>query len=91
MELAARQIIIPFLEPDEEAVGTSVCVKHIAPTPVGMRVSIQAEIKEIKNKEVICYINAFNDIGKIGEGTQTQTVLSKNKLHNKISKLYNIV
>ncbi|HWO96993.1 MAG TPA: thioesterase, partial [Bacillus sp. (in: firmicutes)] len=32
MEWAARKIILPYLEDDEEGMGAAVSVKHIAPT-----------------------------------------------------------
>src|SRR5574337_102694 len=47
MELACRKVILPYLEPDEEAVGYSVSVTHLAPTPVGMKVTVTARLEQI--------------------------------------------
>ena len=37
LEHAAREAVLPFLSPGESTVGTSVEVRHTAPTPVGKR------------------------------------------------------
>jgi predicted thioesterase len=42
VELASRKVLLPFLEPDEEAVGHAMSVTHLAPTPVGATVTARA-------------------------------------------------
>ncbi len=38
MEYAGREVLRPFLEPNEESVGVNVTVEHLAATPVGAAV-----------------------------------------------------
>src|SRR4030065_1863936 len=47
MELASRKIILPYLEPDEDAVGYSISVTHLAPTRRGVRGTAHAGALEV--------------------------------------------
>lgn len=77
MELACRKIILPFLEPGEEAVGYSINVTHLAPTEVGDRVTARARLVSVTGRKIVCAVEAFNSKEKIGEGTQVQALVRK--------------
>lgn len=87
MELACRRLILPFLEPDEEAVGYSVSVTHLSPTPVGMRVTATARLEQIDGNRIICAVEAHNERTRIGEGTQVQVVLPRARLQAHIASV----
>lgn len=87
MELACRQIILPYLGADEEAVGYSVSVTHLAPTPVGMRVTVRARLAQIEGNRIVCDVEASNELTRIGEGTQVQVVLPKQRLAARIAQM----
>jgi predicted thioesterase len=80
MELACRKIILPYLEPDEDAVGHSVSVTHLAPTTTGQRVTARARLLEFDGRRIICAVEASNEREKIGEGTQVQVLMPKAKI-----------
>ena len=75
MELACRKVILPYLEPDEGAVGHSISVTHLGPSRVGDRVTARARLLEIRGNRIVCAVEAHNQSGKIGEGTQVQVLL----------------
>ncbi len=75
MELVSRKLILPFLEPDEEAVGHAVSVTHLAPTPVGAAVTALARLARIDGNQIVCSVEARSGGVKIGEGTTVQVVL----------------
>ena len=75
MELASRKVILPFLEPDEEAVGYAVSVTHLAPTPIGATVTARATLARIDGNQIVCSVEAHSGGVKIGEGTTVQVVL----------------
>src|SRR5690349_24261131 len=52
MENAALNAIKAALEPGETAVGTRIDVSHTAATPVGMRVTGEAELTRIEGKRL---------------------------------------
>jgi len=80
MELACRKIILPFLEPDEDAVGHAISVTHLAPTPVGGRVTVRARLLEVAGPRIICAVEAHNERERIGEGTQVQVLMPRARL-----------
>src|SRR5690554_3013809 len=49
-------------------VATSITVRHIAPTPEGMMVTAQAELKDIFQNRLIFEVMAYDEIEKVGEG-----------------------
>jgi predicted thioesterase len=80
MELASRRVILPYLEPGEEAVGHAIDVTHRAPTPRGARVTVRARVVAVDGNQVICAVAAHNDRGLIGEGRTVQIVLPRDLL-----------
>lgn len=82
MELACRKIIVPYLEPDEDAVGYSISVTHLAATEMGDRVTARARLQEISGRKIVCAVEAYNSKDKIGEGTQVQMLVRKGKLRS---------
>ena len=87
MELACRKIILPYLDPDEDAVGYSVSVTHLAPTGVGDRVTTRARLVQIERRRIVCAVEAYNSREKIGEGTQVQMLVRKDRLADHIRAL----
>lgn len=84
MELACRKIILPYLLPDEDAVGHSVSVTHLAPTAAGERVTATARLLQIEGRRIVCAVDAYNDHEKIGEGTQVQLLVKRERLVQRI-------
>ena len=66
VELASRKVILPYLEPDEEAVGYSVSVTHLAPAPVGATVTARARLVRVDGNQVICEVTANRGTTTIG-------------------------
>jgi predicted thioesterase len=68
-EALCLKMMIPFLNPGENSVGYKVDIKHSAPTPIGMNVTIKAKCVESNEKKAVFEVEAYNETGaKIGEG-----------------------
>ncbi|RME36667.1 MAG: hypothetical protein D6788_11120 [Planctomycetota bacterium] len=83
MELAARKVLVDFLEPHEEGVGAHVSVDHLAPCPVGRRVTVRAVLSEVvadRHLRVICDVTAHEGKRLLARGRQVQVVMNKDKL-----------
>lgn len=79
MELACRTLVLPYLEADEDVVGYSISVTHLAPTGPGDRVTVRARLQAIEGRRIICAVEAYNSREKIGEGTQVQVLVSRRR------------
>jgi len=80
MELASRKVILPYLEPGEEALGYSVSVTHLAPTATGSTVTARARLLRIEGNRIVCATSAHNGVTMIGEGTTVQMVVQAHVL-----------
>ena len=76
LEMTSRNLIKKYLEPDFDSVGTHVDVKHLAATPMGMRVSFHAEIINVDERRVTTRVEAFDEKEKIAEGTHERFVIN---------------
>jgi len=83
MELAARKVLVEYLEAHEEGVGAYVSVDHLAPCPVGRTVRVRAELVEVtveSNPRVICAVTAHDGDRLLARGKQIQVVMNKDAL-----------
>ncbi len=70
------RMLLPYLEPGENSVGYRVDVKHLAPTPIGQKVTIRAKVKEVDGRRCVFEVEAYNEAGvKIGEGSHERRVI----------------
>jgi predicted thioesterase len=69
MELTARETAGPLLGPGEDTVGVSVEMKHLAATPVGMRVRVISRLVGVEGRLYTFELEAFDDIDKVAEAT----------------------
>jgi fluoroacetyl-CoA thioesterase len=77
MERTCVELIEPYLDPEEQTVGIHVDVRHMAPTKIGEKVTVTAELLEIKGKKLRYAVSAINDQGvKIGEGMHRRAVIN---------------
>lgn len=84
MEWVSRKIILPFLEQDEEGIGASVQLRHLAPSPLGSKVTLTAVLTELRNNAAVTEVIAKNHVGIIGEGIVKQIILPKETIAQKM-------
>lgn len=79
MERTCVELTEPYLDRNEQTVGIHVDVRHMAPTKIGQKVTVIAELLEVKDKKLRYSVCAINDQGvKIGEGTHRRAVINTN-------------
>lgn len=87
MEWVSRDLILPYLEDNEESAGAAVMVEHIAPTGLGSEVTVTAVCVRVENDKVITEVTAENENGvTIGKGEVKQAVLPKNTIRRNVEK-----
>ncbi len=89
MEEAARDLIDPLLEPEKLSVGTTLCVKHLAATPIGMRVTARAELLAIDGRTLTFRVEAHDERERVGEGTHTRAIISLGPFLDRLRKKTN--
>ena len=79
MENAALSALQPFLEEGQGSVGTYLDVRHSAPSPIGIKVTAEAEIYDVNERTGIFKVRAWDEKGPIGEGTHTRAIIHNEK------------
>ncbi len=90
MENAALKAVDHALPQGFATVGSSLDVKHLAATPVGMKVKATAELLEISGKKLTFKLEAYDEVEKIGEGIHERYIIDLNKFLQKTSSKGNI-
>jgi fluoroacetyl-CoA thioesterase len=88
MEWAARRVILPYLEDDEEGVGTGVMVRHLHPAPVGAIISARATCTRFEQNIVVCSVQVWQGEQLLGDGEVEQRILSRASLHDMFTELW---
>ena len=83
MEQAAYKSVAAELEEGKGTVGTLMNVSHISATPLGMEVTAKSELVEIDRKRLVFKVEAFDERGRIGEGTHERFVIDNEKFQEK--------
>jgi predicted thioesterase len=86
MECTAKNAVDLHLPMGFTTVGTRLDVKHMAATPIGMKVKFTAELIEIEGKRLIFKIEAYDEVEKIGEGLHERYIIEIDNFMNKINK-----
>ena len=83
-EAAALVAIEPLLPPGHQSLGTVLNVRHIAATPVGMRVVARATVEEVDGRTVRFRVEARDERDLIGDGTHERVVVNVAKFDARV-------
>ena len=83
MEGAACAAIEDGLSEGETTVGIELNLKHTAATPVGLEVRAEAEVTAVDGNTITFQLTAYDEAGKIGEGTHKRVVVSTQRFLDK--------
>ncbi|HEY9679435.1 MAG TPA: hypothetical protein V6C76_15615 [Drouetiella sp.] len=87
IETAARRVLKPFLEDNEQGMVSHLDISHLTLTVAGMYVKVKATVSEIRDTKIVCDVEASNTRGKVARGVVTITVADKTWLENKIKEM----
>ena len=83
MEGAACNAIEAAVPEDKTTVGIELNIRHIAATPVGMEVRAEAEVTAMEGSIITFAVTAYDESGKIGEGTHKRAVVTSQRFLEK--------
>lgn len=83
MEGAACEAIDDCLPETKTSVGTELNISHLSATPVGLEVRAEAEVTAVEGSTVTFRVAAFDEAGKIGEGTHKRVIVSTQRFLDK--------
>ncbi len=77
MENSAVRALEGHLPPGQTTVGGRIEVRHLAATPIGMRVNAQAELVEVQGRKLSFRIQAWDEVEQIGEASHTRFIVDE--------------
>ncbi|GAA0725979.1 thioesterase family protein [Clostridium malenominatum] len=84
MENAAKGCVGSHLTSEFTTVGIDISVKHIKATPLNMKVKGEAVLEKIDGKKLFFKVNAWDELGKIGEGTHVRYIVNSKDFMERI-------
>ena len=84
MEGAACEAIAEAMPKEKTSVGIALDITHIAATPVGMEVRAEAEVTQVEGNTVTFQVTAYDEAGKIGEGTHKRAIVTAQRFLDKV-------
>jgi fluoroacetyl-CoA thioesterase len=85
MEWVCTELLAPHLDPGEGSVGVHVDVSHLAATPPGMTVTVEAECLEVVGQRISFKVKAHDGLDLIGEGRHERFVVMWDKFNARVA------
>ena len=85
-EAAALAACEHLLPEGHQSLGTVLHVRHIAATPVGMRVVALAEVTKVEGRNITFRLEARDEKDLIGDGTHERVVVNVAKFDQRVQR-----
>jgi fluoroacetyl-CoA thioesterase len=86
IEAAALAAVEHLLPPGYQSLGTVLNIRHIAATPVGMRVTASVQLKEVEGRTLRFVVNCVDEKDLIGDGTHERVVVNVAKFDERVQR-----
>jgi len=84
LEAAAIDALQSRLGDGQTSVGTSLNIKHLAATPVGMAVNAVATLREVDGRRLVFDVSASDEIELIGQGTHERFIVDRERFEKRV-------
>ena len=84
VEYACRDMLLAHLDEGEDSVGAHVSIDHLAPTPMGMKVTLELKIVEVDRRKVV-FDFSVKDIEEVGRGRHVRYVVETAKTRERLA------
>jgi fluoroacetyl-CoA thioesterase len=85
VEYTLRDALLEHLDEGEDSVGAHVSIDHLAPTPLGLKVTIEARIVEIDRRKVTWEFSVRDPVEEVGRGRHTRFVVERAKTRERLA------
>ncbi|HEX6529054.1 MAG TPA: thioesterase family protein [Burkholderiales bacterium] len=85
VEYACRDYLLQHLDPGEDSVGAHVSIDHLAATPLGLQVTIEARIAEIDRRKVVFVFSVKDTVEECGRGKHVRFVVESAKTRERLA------
>ena len=81
VEEVCADLMLPHLAQGEQSVGIGMTFKHMAATPLGMKVRFQATLTAIEGKKLTFQVEGFDEVEKIADVSHERFIINATKFN----------
>ena len=85
VEYACRDFLLQHLDAGEDSVGAHVSIDHLAATPLGLEVRIEAKITEVDRRKVTFEFTVHDPVEQCGRGKHVRFVVETAKSRERLA------
>ena len=85
VEYTCRDFLLEHLDTGEDSVGAHVSIDHLAATPLGLKVVIEAKVTEIDRRRVTFEFTVHDPIEQCGGGRHVRFVVDTAKSRERLA------
>jgi predicted thioesterase len=86
IEVTCRELLLQHLDAGEDSVGTRVEIDHLAATLLGMTVSIQATLAELKGRAAVFDVVATDGLDTICRGRHARFIADVGQVKQRLAQ-----
>ena len=84
VERAAIHVIEPYLAADQRTLGTSIDLRHLAPSFPGQQIRAEVEVTAIDRRKLCFRVEVFDEVERVGEGTHERFIVDPQRYDERI-------
>jgi len=85
-EMSCRNLLREFLPPGQDSVGAHIELRHLAPTPVGMRLVLRVEVIAVEGRRVQFRLEAEDEREKVAEGLHERFLIDVERFTERVRR-----
>jgi predicted thioesterase len=85
VEYTCRDFLLQHLDPGEDSVGAHVSIDHLAATPMGLTVRVEAKIVEVDRRKVVFEFAVHDPVEQCGRGKHVRFVVETAKTRERLA------
>ena len=85
VEYTCRDFLLQHLDEGEDSVGAHVSIDHLAATPMGLKVVIEAKIAEVDRRKVTFEFTVHDPVEQCGRGKHVRFVVETAKTRERLA------
>jgi fluoroacetyl-CoA thioesterase len=86
VEAAALAAVEHLLPPGYQSLGTVLNIRHIAATPVGMRVTASVQLTKVEGRMLGFVVSCTDEKDLIGDGTHERVIVNVAKFDERVQR-----
>ncbi len=86
LERTARQTLVPLLDTHERTVGAEIELRHLAPTPIGARVTLSVRVIHAEGNLVTFTVEARDEQEVIARGLHRRAVIRVESFSRRVAR-----